>query len=178
MARFPLLGEPLALDLANTIVREHGELRDLLAEPGGVEAWLDAHADRLPDGPVDGGGLLDLRDAVVELLRARDGRRAPASHAVATLTAVLEGAVPRVVAGKTGPEVRFGAGEAQALALISYSALVLLADDRNGVRACANPDCVLHFAVSDARRRFCVARTCGNRARQARHRNRRRTVEP
>lgn len=175
---FPLLGEPLALDLANTVVREHGELRDLLAEPAGIAAWLAAQGERLGDeAPPDAEWLLRLREAVRELLAAADEQRAPAPSAAETITATARSARPELVGEATGPSVRWLAVRAPhqpgaaTLARIAHSALALI-DAGAGPRRCANPACVLRFAAGDARRRFCVARTCGNRVRQARHRAR------
>jgi len=175
---FPLLGEPLALDLANTVVREHGELRDLLAEPGGVAAWLTAQGERLGDeAPPDAEELLELRDAVRELFAAAAEQLAPAPSAAERITATARRARPELVPDAAGPSVHWLPVGAQqqpgdaTLARIAHSALALL-DAGAEVRRCENPACVLHFAAGDPRRRFCVARTCGNRVRQARHRDR------
>src|SRR5947199_253785 len=56
---FPLLGEPLAVDLANTTARVRGREVDLIADDASLAAWLD-----LPPvlGTVDGAALRDLRD--------------------------------------------------------------------------------------------------------------------
>jgi predicted RNA-binding Zn ribbon-like protein len=49
--RFPLLGEPLVLDLMSTRVRRNGASVDLLDTPSALSAWLRAeraHPDRIP----------------------------------------------------------------------------------------------------------------------------------
>ena len=45
---FPLLGEPLAVDLVNTVaaVGPNGAHVDQIARPDGLLAWLDAQAER------------------------------------------------------------------------------------------------------------------------------------
>lgn len=47
-AAFPLLGEPLAVDLLNTVIAAGGARRDLLTTPAALLAWLGAQAGRLP----------------------------------------------------------------------------------------------------------------------------------
>ena len=46
-SRFPLLGEPLSLDLVNTRVRRDGVIVDLLDTPVALNAWLRAEAKRM-----------------------------------------------------------------------------------------------------------------------------------
>ncbi len=59
--------------------------------------------------------------------------------------------------------------------LISWLAaddyLRLLEQDPTRIRACAHPDCVLHFydISRKANRRWCSMAGCGNRAKAARH---------
>jgi hypothetical protein len=45
---FPVVGEPLALDLINTRVRTAEGETDLLATPAALRAWLAIQAERLP----------------------------------------------------------------------------------------------------------------------------------
>lgn len=45
---FPLLGEPLSLDVVNTRVRHRGADVDLLDAPSALAAWLSAESARLP----------------------------------------------------------------------------------------------------------------------------------
>src|SRR5574337_172687 len=74
---FPLLGEPLALDLVNTRVRrDHADL-DLLDSPSALAAWLHLEPPRLAWS--GSAGEADLR-AVPEL------RHALAADAVSVLT--------------------------------------------------------------------------------------------
>ncbi|WP_030988820.1 ABATE domain-containing protein, partial [Streptomyces sp. NRRL WC-3744] len=75
-----LLGEPLPIELINTVTLDRGHTRDALAGDIGPTAWLRAVADRLP--PVSGlqadqieepsarpvaGELRELRDALRKL---------------------------------------------------------------------------------------------------------------
>jgi predicted RNA-binding Zn ribbon-like protein len=171
---FPLLGEPLALDLANTVVRERGAEIDLLADGAGVEAWLAAHASQVPPGHVRPDDLRALRDALRDLFAARaSGGRPDAAALEQVNRAARATQLPALSVGAHGPQVAWPAtGSDAILAAVAQSALAVVASDLQ-VRACENPECLLHFAVHDSRRRFCSTARCANRARQARHRARR-----
>jgi len=127
----------------------------------------------MPPGPVRAGDLRALRDALRELFAARARGRRPDAAAVEQVNrAARAGPVPALRAGADGPEVAWTAtGSDAVLAAVAQSALALVASDLP-VRACENPECLLHFAVHDSRRRFCSTARCANRARQARHRAR------
>lgn len=161
---FPLLGEPLAVDLANTAVRLRGRDVDLIADDSGVADWLALHPSL---GAVDGAALRALRDAIRKVFQAAaDARPAPP----AALVAVNEAAQRcRAVLASTsdGPVVEWSGGP---LAVLARSAVEVVA--AASLRGCANHDCVLFFAHGDERRKFCDTKTCANRARQARHRER------
>jgi hypothetical protein len=96
---FPLLGEPLALDLINTVVRRAGdrvggtELVDLISQPHRWGEWLDYQRARLQ--PLLGGELTEhmrsadclerireLRDAARVVVNA--ARIAPIAHVGST----------------------------------------------------------------------------------------------
>src|SRR5829696_8180101 len=143
MADFALLGEGLALDLANTLVREHGAAVDLLARRGAAAAWCAAHADALPGGRVPAAGLAALRDAVHETLDAAARRRRPDAAALALVDASAAAVRPKLRATPHGPVVAWTgprAGGARALGAIARDAQAVLADPHAEVRACANPD--------------------------------------
>jgi predicted RNA-binding Zn ribbon-like protein len=63
------------------------------------------------------------------------------------------------------------------LAAVNY--VDLLNADPTRVRACAHPDCVLHFYDTSPKRsrRWCSMAGCGNRAKAARHYAKARTTE-
>jgi predicted RNA-binding Zn ribbon-like protein len=164
MTTFPLLGEPLAVDLANTTVRVRGRDVDLIADDEGVTAWLDLHPTL---GPADGGELRALRDAVREVFRATTDTRAAAPTALAAVNEAAQRCQATLTSTSDGPTVTWTGG---ALAVLARSAVEVVAAE--GLRGCANHDCVLFFAHGDERRRFCDTKTCANRARQARHRER------
>jgi predicted RNA-binding Zn ribbon-like protein len=188
-----LLGEPLPVELMNTVALDRGRTRDALADDTGPTVWLRAVADRL--GPVSGlqadqiddhtvlpvaGELRALRDALRQLAaEMTDDPRPPATapgsarhEAVATLNALAQ-AWPELVWPADGPPSRMyrGSGTAARLAvqLIAHQAVVLLTGpDRERLRPCLAPNCLLYFFKNHPRREWCSP-ACGNRARAARH---------
>jgi predicted RNA-binding Zn ribbon-like protein len=177
--RFPLLGEPLALDLVNTRVRERGVDRDLLAEPPALAAWLAAEAARLPwSGRVAAADLQavrTLRDAIAALLTARHAGARPSRAALGIVNAALSMPAPptRLAWTAAGPRTRRQPAAEQRDALLHALAMdavdILTGPDAELLRSCANPNCVLQFLARDPRRRWCSAAVCGNRARVSRH---------
>lgn len=177
--RFPLLGEPLALDLVNTRVRDQGAIVDLLDRPARLDTWLKAQRHRAawngPASQADLDSLRALRGTLDALLRPQRRRARPSRAALRTLNAILARPVPqsRLVWTTAGPRRSRPPTRARRAILLhqlALSALDLLAGpDAARVRECAHPDCVLLFVARDPRRRWCSSATCGNRARVARH---------
>jgi predicted RNA-binding Zn ribbon-like protein len=161
---FPLLGEPVAVDLANTAVRMRGRDVDLIADEDGVASWLSVHPTL---GPVAGPELRALRDAVREVFRATTGGDAVSAEALAAVNDAAQRCQAVLTSTSDGPVVEWTGG---ALAVLARSAVEVVAAEN--LRGCANHDCVLFFAHGDERRKFCDTKTCANRARQARHRER------
>src|SRR6187551_2949450 len=95
---FPLLGEPVSLDLVNTRVRCGGADVDLLDTPSALAAWLAAESGRLSwSGVVTAADLRavrTLRDAIAALLRARCVRARPPSGAMKVVNTALSASVP------------------------------------------------------------------------------------
>jgi predicted RNA-binding Zn ribbon-like protein len=176
---FPLLGEPVSLDLVNTRVRRGGADVDLLETPSALAAWLAAESGRLPwAGAVTAADLRavrTLRDAIAALLRARRVRARPARDAVKVVNTALSISAPAIRLAWTakGPRAeRRGAASRRGALLhaLAVDAVTLLTGaDAALVRTCEHPDCVLQFLARNPRRRWCSASVCGNRARVARH---------
>lgn len=185
-----LLGEPLTVELMNTINCDRTGPHDSLADDVQVAAWLDALAPRLeveagvtltPDDiPAVAGRLRQLRDALRVLAadithdtRPRTSRPGLIrADAVATLNE----------AGRMWPEIVWpdseqptrvlraaGTHADRAVALFAHQGVELFGtDQRHGLRACQGPNCLLFFVKDHARREWCSA-ACGNRARVQRH---------
>ncbi|MEO6982087.1 MAG: ABATE domain-containing protein [Edaphobacter sp.] len=109
---FPLLGEPLSLDLVNTRIRREGADVDLLDEPSALTAWLAAEADRHPwsgDATVaDLQSVRALRDAIAALLAARHTGVSPPPAALRAVNNTLSTSVPttKLVWASGGPRVK------------------------------------------------------------------------
>lgn len=149
----PLTGEPLAVDLLNTVWVDGGARHDLLEMPGGLGAW--GH----PDADADG-----LRAAREAIRAALDGEADP-------INAVLAHGRIGVRMGEDGREERIVAVDDERWRLPWLAAHNLLELDRDRIRACAGHDCVLHFYDTSrtGKRQWCSMAGCGNRAKARRH---------
>lgn len=176
---FPLLNEPLALDLVNTRIRRDGVEVDLLDSPAALAAWLRAEHKRVAwTGAIDAADLANvrtLRDAIDRLLRARRGHVRPARADVHRVNHALASgpALPQLGWGAAGPSLKSPPAPARRCVLLhalASDALTLLTGPcADQVRACAHPDCRLQFVARNPRRQWCSGRLCGNRARVATH---------
>jgi predicted RNA-binding Zn ribbon-like protein len=171
------LGQPLALDLANSLPRiKPGETRDLLASDDDLDRWLASQADRLPRVGHPSGRLTafrELRDTLHEALSAAaagDPLPAHTTHALNAASARSEGHLRlRVRDGESKAELA-GTGTPldRTLSTIARSAIELLASpDRDRLRICSAPSCGFFF-FGRPDQEWCSI-PCGNRARAARH---------
>jgi predicted RNA-binding Zn ribbon-like protein len=174
---FRWLGEPLAIDLANTVmvVRE-GEEVDLLANRDDLRRWLAAERERLGDCDFALAHLAEiraLRDAVRRALSAVAVGLTPPPETLDHINAASANApvAPRLLVGHDG-ELRTDERPnspdplARLLATLARSAIALLTGpERKRLHVCAAPSCGMLFL---GQRRWCSA-PCGNRARAARH---------
>lgn len=179
---FRWLGEPLAIDLANTVMTvPRGKTVDLLAGPDDLQSWTSTEGGRLGNyafDPADLGAFRELRDAVRKLLDAAVEGTGPPSPALRHLNRVSAAApvAPQLILGDDGKcEVaewsEAGDGLASALGQIARSAIALLSgSEGEQLKICGAPSCGMFFLGA---RRWCCS-ACGNRARAARHYRRRR----
>ncbi|WP_455360268.1 CGNR zinc finger domain-containing protein [Streptomyces sp. SYSU K21746] len=192
----PLLGEPLPVELMNTIWADRDGVHDALRDPDGTRAWLHAVASRIDlmtPGALDtlttadldrlGDRLTGLRDALRRLAAeaTQDPRPAAISgtrelHAAVTVLNQAASDTPHWSALSWTPgqapsrHTRTG-GQAASVALsaLAEETITLFSQDtRHQLRACLAPGCVLYFLKHHPRREWCSA-GCGNRARSARH---------
>ena len=179
----PLLGEPLPIELANTIFTVRGRRRDGLATPADLAGWLRhcgprldtplAVADLRSTGEAEATAARDLRDTIRALLTATVSGRAPQARLPEALNRQVRAAVRwRELRWDNGFRAEYRADVAPvtaALAELAAAAVDLFAGpDRADLRACHAPNCVLFFLKNHPRREWCSA-GCGNRARVARH---------
>jgi predicted RNA-binding Zn ribbon-like protein len=187
-----LLGEPLAVELMNTVRVDRDGIHDALEHDAGAAAWLRAVTGRIsaeagtgPGQPDDdalrsaAGALRELRNALRLLAAEATGDpRPPATapeltrpEAIATLNALA----------KTWPELAWPAGgrpsrayrargsAGLAVELIAHQGVELFAGPgQDRLRPCLAPNCLLFFVKNHARREWCSP-GCGNRTRVARH---------
>ena len=170
------LGEPLAVDFANTTKRFGADDRELLQAPEDLVIWAEHEAGRVPaiePGAVRLGEIRTFRDDVKALLRAAvDGGHAPVP-AVERVNARLR-AAPLVAQLRDGASVLAPAAAVapldELLARVAHSAIELAA--HGGVGFCDAPSCGQFFERGRAAQLWC-SHACGTRARVARHAQRR-----
>jgi predicted RNA-binding Zn ribbon-like protein len=182
----PLTGEPLALDLVNTVISAPDGEADLLETPGALRAWLAAERDRLdiPGGEIDLGAVKALRAHITDAIQAARAGTPPPSTALRALTGALQNAPAHQELGWNGEAVtitrrRPGNTTATLLAQLADDAAALLASPAiRLVRRCEGPHCRILFLPANPRRRWCSPAICGNRARVARYYQRHKDTQP
>lgn len=179
-------GRP-ALDLAGTVRLVGGREVDLLRSAADLGRWLELEEPWVGPAGIDSALRLadfrSLRDAIRSLfsavvagtaMPARDVDGVNAASAAAPLALLLDATdhrVPRAV--RVGPA---GSRTAAILGAIARSAIgVLGGPDRDRLRLCGAPRCGRPYLAGRPRQTWCSA-SCGNRARVARHHERRRVA--
>jgi predicted RNA-binding Zn ribbon-like protein len=187
VAGFPIGGEPLAVDLADTIVTVSDPPADLLADRKACERfWALQHA-RLPDSwqvPTLS-ATRELRDAIRQLLDDTLAVVRLDFRALEIVNAVSASVSTTLEASQTSTGLQrvehWHAADPTALPLAAAarSAIEIVTDTASveRLRRCANIDCSMLFVNGDSRRQWCTPNICGNRARVARHYHRHRSTE-
>ena len=176
-----IIGEPFAVELANTDYLSERKHRDYLADPREVAEWF---------GEVPGAAGIDVprrlsADAAASIREVRDATRvllteladgAPSRSPAAR--EVLHDASRRAAAhlalGAAGSppawELHFDGPEADVLvaSVASRCILFLGGDDAERVSRCARTACPLLYVRHHRSRRFC-SEVCAHRVRQARY---------
>ncbi len=186
-AGFPMGGEPLSVDLADTIVTVTDPRTDLLADSEACTRFWELQHLRLPDGwrVPSLAATRDVRDAIRQLFDdtyAKVGLDSRALEIVnrssARASTSLEAS--QVDAGLERVEHwRAESPTALPLAAAARSAIGILTDPAGveRLRRCANPGCSMLYVNGDIRRQWCTPNICGNRARVARYYNRHRPTQ-
>lgn len=173
-----LTGEPLALDLVNTVAGPPGNEADLLGTPDALRAWLAAEQDRLgssADDEIDPGAVRALRDHIAAAVQAARVGQPPPGAALRAITSALRDAPLFQELAWDGTAVtaasrRPGSPTAILLAQLAAAAAELLTSPAiRQVRRCEGQGCRMLFLPANPRRRWCSPATCGNRARVARY---------
>ncbi|NMO55329.1 CGNR zinc finger domain-containing protein [Actinoplanes sp. TBRC 11911] len=181
----PLLGEPLPVELMNTIWADRAGPHDALSTPSGTAEWLEAIGSRLPElAPEDLDDLrrrlLPLRDALLQLAaKATDDTRwvtpdaSSVRRAVDEVNAAVIPRAPQLAWAADHPVTEhLRAPSDPAAAVVSHFAEDAVAlfgtGESSRLRVCDGPDCGLYFVKNHPRREWCSP-ACGNRVRAARH---------
>ena len=178
---FPVLGEPLAVELANTLYERPESTIDFLARSDWIIAWLGLAAKSSPPIPKridasNGASIRLLRDAVRSLLTtATRPLERPDPTCIETLNRFTDSAeycyrldwpADRAPTALMTPT---GRGFDAVLTYLGIESISFLASPaRNRVRRCDGPDCPMLFVQLHHKRRFCHD-GCAHRARQARY---------
>jgi predicted RNA-binding Zn ribbon-like protein len=179
--QLPILGEPLPVELANSLYLADGEATDFLATPASAQLWLE-HA--LGPAGVDfpraisaseAAALRELRDAAVEILSALCQHRTPKPTRVQALNRHAAAAcahVELVWSSSDQPSARVrlrGDRFSRMCAQLATACIELCTSEAAGeIRRCEGPGCSLMFVQHHRRRRFCHE-SCSHRARQRRY---------
>ena len=173
-----------ALDFINTLDLDDGQLIEHFRVPDDAAAWmLDHHLIHPNEGHAWTSADLDharaVRGALRDVVDSVVLDRAPATESLRVVNETLQMG-PRPHLDLDGDTVRIGhrhvaAPASEALVPITHAIIAELASGRpDRFRICASDTCRWTFfdASPTGRRRWCDMKTCGNRAKAARHRAR------
>jgi predicted RNA-binding Zn ribbon-like protein len=176
---FRFRGGHAALDFAATLAaRVKPSPRELLATPADLDRWLAAAglASRLPSTAEDLSSARALREAIYSLSTAMIADTPMLPDAVATLNRIAQApsAVPQL-----GDDGRFhlDGPPGAFLATLARDAIQLFGADPAGrLRQCESDSCALLFLDTSrgGDRRWCSMTGCGNKAKVAEFRRRKR----
>lgn len=182
-AQLPLVGEPLAVDLANTLeIYEAGDAVDFLLSTSGLSGWLELESGRLEGwAHVTEGELSETRElraairGLFEALVSGSVPSEPPEDGVRRINAASARAPTHLELDCSGAQLRVrtrgddDASPASALAAVARSAIEIAGGHvRGALRVCEAPGCPRLFLATRPQRRWC-SEACGNRTRVARH---------
>jgi predicted RNA-binding Zn ribbon-like protein len=179
---YPAPGEPLAVQLVNTLFTDGGRPFDALTTPAALTRWLQTNAERLglalPHklGAHELERVRELRAVIRPLLAAvvDGGDPAPATvrrlNQLAALTPFARRLLWPMHAAPTAQLSLPSTDRLDALlALLAQDAIDVLGGSGAGrLRRCEAPGCISYYLKDHPRREWCSP-TCGNRVRVARH---------
>jgi predicted RNA-binding Zn ribbon-like protein len=171
-------GEPLAVDLADTIKTAVQPPLDLIPDAERNELFWGIERDQLPEGA----GVPDLlatqrlRAAIRRLFDAKVDGTSFDEEALQLVNGLAAAAVaqPELSTVDDTPisRVRWTAESPGSLSLAATarSAITVLTGAKaDRLRRCASPTCSMFFVALNAKRQWCTPEGCGNRERVARH---------
>jgi predicted RNA-binding Zn ribbon-like protein len=174
---FPVIGEPLPIEFANSLYESEGEAIDFLATPRLMHTWfelVDAGAG-LPSRlrRVDGDAIRELRNAVRVVFCDLANGTVPDGDAVSVLN-LYAARGPWSLQLDVGHDGSLALSERRGGTIIDAtlgrlaSEAIALAAGSSGqlLRQCKGPGCAMLFVKDHHKRRWCD-HSCGHRARQA-----------
>jgi predicted RNA-binding Zn ribbon-like protein len=178
VARWSWLGEPLAIDVANTVRRRGLRYVEQVRSPDDLRAWLGHQRDRVavPDqvDPAFVSRFLVIRDHVLGVLRAAaHGRDLPAADVAAINDAALAAPAVRLLSVEPGlfftrPVTRTDHA-ARLLGDIAAAAIDLLTGpEAAALTLCDAPGCGQLYLRGRPNQQWCDPH-CGMRARSQRY---------
>lgn len=181
VVRWSWLGEPLAVDLANTVRRRGPRYVELLATPVDLITWLDYQRHRLSIPTTVGEDLLKpllaTRDHSLHILRAAaTGQPLPACDVAAINERILAAPAVRLLGAEPGHQctrpVTHTDPPRRLLADLAGSVVDLLtSSDAARLALCDAPGCGQLYLRGRPNQQWCNPH-CGNRARTQRHADR------
>jgi predicted RNA-binding Zn ribbon-like protein len=172
------LGEPLAVDFANTVRRSGWHYRELLEDGGDVASWSQRQAGRVPvlaarTAQARLAEIRAVRDDVFALLLAAARGGSPPSDPVGRINARARERPVVKQLGEPGAEpFTLVVGDPdpvdELLARVAAGAIELTGTANSGLALCDAPSCGQFFLRDRTNQRWCGP-ACGTRARVARH---------
>lgn len=176
-------GRP-SIDLVGTLKWRRDDREEQLVDVAAWRAWVDGSGLSVGlVGPVDADALsrvIAVRESLYRALTAvLDGRALPRAD-VARLNAVAAGSGPDMKLSSRGSVRRAGTVDQVLTALVRDAMHLLGGDDLLQLRECVNPRCTRLFIDTSraGNRRWCGMTECGNTAKVAAFRARRRARPP
>jgi predicted RNA-binding Zn ribbon-like protein len=179
-AGLTLVGEPIAVDLANTEKLALELPLDLLSDEHANQAFWELQAQRLsiPAQLPTLDRVRSIRSVIRSLLESRLAGRRPEPWAIQSINryASAAPASPQLSIDWTADlEWHAHDGAAALLGAVARSAIdVLTGTNSDRLQRCAADDCSMIFVATNAKRQWCTSAGCGNRQRVARHAKRQR----
>lgn len=181
IVRWSWLGDPLAIDLVNTVRRRGWQFTELIQSPDDLRDWLDREQDRVTaPAEVDDDlvtRFLALRDHALDLLRAAAAGQPWPAEAIAAVNAlVLAAPSTRLLTGEPGGYRTQPVTEADPAGRLLGDLAAAMIDlltgpDAPGLTLCDAPGCGHLYLRHRPNQQWCGPR-CGTRARTGRHTSR------
>lgn len=179
---YAILGESLALDFVNTFrTRRLGTIEDMLTSEEQLADWLARLEGRAPAlGPHELAGRLTdfrrLRASTRAVINCSLQHVEPPPAAIEVLNARAARSTGHLELGyDRRPVARYRSGAADdpvdtLLSQLAVTSIETVAGpDRDRLRLCPGPGCILFFLQTRENRRWCSPDLCGNRVRVTRH---------